>query len=83
MIPGRRTDGRVALGAAAGILLAPNSGRKTRTKILDESNKFRKQLIDAIEEAFSSMKDNYNKKVDDYATNGKRSIDVIREKVKV
>ncbi|MGE0773141.1 MAG: YtxH domain-containing protein [Cyclobacteriaceae bacterium] len=71
-----------AVGAAAGILLAPDSGRKTRQKISDESRKLSDQLSSAMSRTLDSAKDVYNKKLEEYAKNGKLTIDNLKEKVK-
>lgn len=71
-----------AVGAAAGILLAPHSGRKTRKRIAAESRRMTNQLSDVMSQSLDSAKEAYNKKLDDYARNGKTTIDSLKEKVK-
>ena len=71
-----------AVGAAAGVLLAPQSGRKTRQKISDESRRMTDQLSNAMSRSLESAKDVYNRKLDEYAKNGKLTIENLKEKVK-
>jgi gas vesicle protein len=57
-----------AIGTLTGILIAPKSGQKIRSDIKGK---------------FNELKDIYNDKVDEYAKNGKHSLDSLKEKVKV
>ena len=45
-----------AIGAIAGILLAPDSGANTRQRVLDESKRLTDQLADSISKGFNSVK---------------------------
>lgn len=72
-----------SIGAVAGILLAPASGRKTRNALMRESKKFKKQLSRSAEEVANKAKLGYNKKLEEYASNGKHSIDNVKEKIKI
>jgi len=49
-------------GLAAGILLAPDSGKATRKKIVDKTNKIKQELEDLAEVAKDSITDS----VDEY-----------------
>ncbi len=57
-----------ALGTLTGLMIAPKSGKKMRSEFKGK---------------FNSLKDTYNDKVDEYAKNGKSSLDSFKEKVKV
>lgn len=72
-----------AVGAAAGILLAPESGKRTRKRLLDESKRMSDNAFDSVSKAFDSVKGSYNKKLDEYAKSGKVSIDNLKETMKV
>jgi len=50
-----------AIGAIAGILLAPNSGAATRQKIIDKSG----DLKDAVKDSITGLLDKLQKGVDD------------------
>lgn len=73
----------VAIGAAAGVLVAPASGRKTIKTIGKKSRGYKKQIKDAVTSYLDDLKDNYNRKVDTYAKNGRSSIDSLKETVKI
>jgi gas vesicle protein len=72
-----------AAGAIAGILLAPDSGRKTRAKMLEESLKFKDQLSDSFTKTLEGVKKGYNERLEEYAKSGKTSIDGLKEKMRV
>ena len=73
----------VAIGAAIGILLAPDSGERTRNKLNKGSRKLMKQLRSNVDGSFESLKDKYNHGVDEIAARGKDGIAAVREKIKV
>ena len=72
-----------ALGTAAGILMAPDSGRKTRKRMIDESKKLSDQFSDSVAKTFDTVKSTYNKKLDEYAKSGKSSIDSLKDTIKM
>ncbi|HEY4656326.1 MAG TPA: YtxH domain-containing protein [Cyclobacteriaceae bacterium] len=72
-----------ALGVAAGLLLAPESGRKTRKRILDKSKEVTDQVAKTVASTMDTVKSSYNKKLEDYANSGKSTIDTMKEKIKV
>ncbi len=72
-----------AIGLAAGVLLAPESGKRTRKRVVDESIKFKDQLADSVIKSLDSVKSTYNRKVDEYAKTGKSSVDNLKESMKV
>jgi gas vesicle protein len=69
-------------GAVAGLLFAPDNGKKTRRRLLDESNRLTVRLTDAVSHSIDSAKRTYNEKLDEYAKNGKSSIDTLKESMK-
>lgn len=71
------------LGVAAGLLLAPNSGQKTRKRIMKESKRLTNQFTDAVSHSLDSVKKSYNKKLDEYADNGKSAIETLKKTIKV
>ena len=72
-----------AIGVAAGVLLAPESGTRTRKRVLDESKRIADNVLDSVSGAMDSVKGSYNKKLDEYAKSGKVSIDNLKETMKV
>jgi len=54
----------LAVGAVVGILLAPESGQKTRKRIGSESDSFFKDLQDQLQSGLESIKSQYNDYVD-------------------
>jgi gas vesicle protein len=73
----------VAIGVGAGILMAPNSGKKTRKRLLDESRKVTDQFADTLTKKLDTVKSSYNKRIDDYAKSGKTVIDGAKDSLKI
>lgn len=71
-----------ALGVATGLLMAPDSGKRTRKKIMDKSKEVGDQVAKSVAKTLEGVKSTYNQKVDEFANTGKSSIDTVREKVK-
>jgi gas vesicle protein len=67
------------LGILAGILLAPNSGKKTREQIADKT----KDLKHRLSGSFDDAKKAYNKEVEALLNSGKSGIDSIKNTLKV
>ena len=66
-----------AVGALTGLLLAPDSGKKTRKKIADESDKLKGFVQSAVDEKLKEAKGVYKNMEEKYVSNGKK----IAEKV--
>lgn len=58
----------LAVGAVVGLLLAPESGKKTRKKISSESDSFFKDLQDQLQTGLENIKTQYNDYVDSAAS---------------
>jgi gas vesicle protein len=58
----------LAVGAVVGLLLAPESGKKTRKKITSESDSFFKDLQDQLQTGLENIKNQYNDYVDTAAS---------------
>jgi gas vesicle protein len=54
-----------AVGAALGILFAPDKGRKTRKKISKKTKKFSSEISDNLNEQVDTLKQHINDFVDD------------------
>ncbi|GAB4054132.1 YtxH domain-containing protein [Spirosoma litoris] len=54
----------LAVGAVIGVLLAPESGKKTRKRITSESDSFFKDLQDQLQSGLDNIKNQYNDYVD-------------------
>lgn len=54
----------LAIGAVVGLLLAPESGKKTRKRISSESDSFFKDLQDQLQTGLENIKSQYNDYVD-------------------
>jgi gas vesicle protein len=72
-----------AIGTVTGILIAPDKGKNTRKKLKDESTRLANQLSESVSNSIHALKDDYNRKLDEYAENGKSSIDTVKSKMKV
>lgn len=67
-----------AIGVVTALLLAPSSGRKARNDFMKKSRKLRASINGSVDK----LRKNYNEKVDEYASAGKKSIDTIKESIK-
>jgi len=61
-------------GGVVGVLLAPDSGRKTRKKISKEVGKIKDEIVDTTEKKFLEIKKELNEKVGTY-------VDVAKDKI--
>lgn len=66
----------LAVGAVVGILLAPESGKKTRKRISSESDTFFKGLQDQLQEGLDNIKQQYNDYID---TASERTQDLVSQ----
>jgi len=73
----------VAVGAAIGILLAPSSGEKTRTKLMKGTRKLTDDLQTTVEESIESLKDKFNSRVDEIAKKGAKMLNQASERVRI
>jgi gas vesicle protein len=73
----------VAIGAAAGLLMAPYTGARTRKKIMKGSMKVKKNVTDYVENSLDSLRSQFNDKIDQIARRGKDTINHASEKVKM
>ena len=53
--------GGVAVGAALGVLFAPEKGDKTRRKIMDKSNDYADELKDKLDSLLGTVSNKYDK----------------------
>lgn len=62
-------------GVAAGMLLAPRSGRKTRKKLINKSKKVASDIADTANTKMRDAVKAYNQRVDKFKGNGKSAVD--------
>lgn len=72
----------LAVGAVVGILLAPESGKKTRKRITSESDSFFKDLQDQLQSGLESIKSQYNDYVDSATEKTQDLVSQAKRKVK-
>lgn len=70
------------IGVAAGLLMAPQSGKRTRKKILDKSREFSDEVAKTVSKGLGTVKSTYNQKVEELANMGKSTIDSGKERIK-
>lgn len=71
-----------AIGVAAGLLLAPASGVKTRRKLMKNSMKVKDNVVDYVESSLDAIRAQFNDKIDAIARRGKETINHASDKVK-
>lgn len=64
----------LAVGAVVGLLLAPESGKKTRKRISSESDSFFKDLQDQLQTGLENIKSQYNDYVDTAASKTQEAV---------
>lgn len=72
----------LAVGAVVGILLAPESGNKTRKRISSESDSFFKDLQDQLQSGLDSIKSQYNDYVDTASGKTEELVGQAKRKIK-
>lgn len=72
----------LAVGALVGILLAPDSGKKTRRRISSESDSFFKDLQDQLQSGLDNIKQQYNDYVDTATTKAQDAVTQAKRKTK-
>jgi len=68
-----------SVGILAGILIAPDSGKKTREKLVDKTKELKNLMAGKMDEVKSA----YNREVESLLTNGKSGIDSLKNALKV
>ena len=69
-----------ALGAAAGLLLAPTSGEKTRRNLVKGSQKVKKSVVDYVEGSIESLRSQINKRIDQVTGRAKDTVNYAADK---
>ncbi|SFD87337.1 YtxH domain-containing protein [Spirosoma endophyticum] len=72
----------LAVGAVVGILLAPESGTKTRKRISSESDSFFKDLQDQLQSGLDSIKSQYNDYIDTASGKTEELVGQAKRKIK-
>lgn len=63
----------IAVGVVAGVLLAPESGRKTRNKLSSDADSFFKDLQGQLQDGLDAIRDQYNDYVDQASQTAKNA----------
>ncbi|QHV94053.1 YtxH domain-containing protein [Spirosoma endbachense] len=72
----------LAVGAIVGVLLAPESGKKTRKRISSESDSFFKDLQDQLQSGLDNIRSQYNDYVDSAVTKTQDAVSQVKKKAK-
>lgn len=70
----------LAVGAAVGLLLAPQSGKKTRKRISSDSDSFFKDLQDQLQTGLENIKNQYNSYVDTASSKADDAVKQVKRK---
>jgi len=73
----------VAVGVAIGMLLAPNSGEKTRGNLLRKSRKLVDGVKGSVDESIDSLKGRFNSSIGELARKGKDVLNISNDISKV
>lgn len=68
-----------AVGVLTGLLIAPNSGRKTIKKLMDKTNNLKHKMADTM----TDVKKAYNKKTEALMEDGTSTINSLKNSLKV
>ncbi len=71
-----------AVGVAIGMLLAPDSGERTRGKIAKGSRKLTDGVKGSVENSIESLKNKFNYGIDELARKGKEVLNTANDKMK-
>ncbi|RRB00785.1 YtxH domain-containing protein [Larkinella rosea] len=72
----------ILTGAALGLLLAPRSGKDTRKKISNDSDKFLKDLQDTIADGFNSIRNQYDDAKSNLSSKYNDAVDTVASRTK-
>ena len=72
----------ILTGAALGLLLAPRSGKDTRKKISNDSDKFLKDLQDTIANGFNSIRSQYDDARENLTSKYNDAVDTVASRTK-
>ncbi len=72
-----------AIGVAIGVLLAPTSGAKTRKKLIGGSLKMKDDVMSSVDDSLTTLRKQFNQKIDQLARGSKEAINHASEKVKI
>ena len=70
-----------AAGFGIGLLTAPRSGKRTRAKLMDEFEETKGVIEDAASKKLKEAKNILNETVNTTKEDGKKAIDLLKEKV--
>lgn len=71
----------VAAGAITAVLMAPDSGKNTRQKLVDGTRSLVDDLKDEVDTKASSAKESYNESLEKAANSTKNGVDKAKEKL--
>lgn len=72
----------LAVGAIVGVLLAPESGKKTRKRISSETDSLFSDLQDQLQSGLDSIRSQYDDFVDQASSKSKDIADEVKRKAK-
>ncbi|MBL7870468.1 MAG: YtxH domain-containing protein [Cyclobacteriaceae bacterium] len=68
-----------AIGIAAGLLLAPQSGQKLRRRIARGTNDLKDDVVDTVSETIDSVRIQFNDRLNKLAANGKAALNSVTD----
>ena len=67
-------------GVVAGVLLAPESGEKTRKKLAEDGGKIKEDFEGSLNKSIDTFLDTISQAVDDYSKQSKKSLKQAKKK---
>ena len=69
-----------AIGVAAGLLLAPQSGQKLRRRIARGTSDLKDDMVETVSETIDTVRTQFNDRLNKLAANGKAALNAVTDR---